>query len=669
MPRTRGQTQAPRKPNAVVRKNATAPKVMQKADVASEYKAWFAKLRSIDNQFYDEIHLGNISDEAAVAADSEKFIEMGIDNVVRLVRHYFYDPHVMAMVRNRLIYERHTGGKADVQQHNRRIMSEVILGFYRFGNKSVNGIVYSAGIANDSEYIDTLNFVIDVFSQNLDIWDGADEILAAEYEDKFVQANAIFAIKTPVLKNATIQGVIHEYLVGLEMNKLRAMHCPYFVYTYDLVRCNSPVFFEKNILSGLVAKQIAPGDDVIASGYIITELIDGAKSFDYVFLNSTYEEFVPLFALMVNGMMVAWLVLGYIHGDFHAENALVRNYGKKIANPYHTGGKIVYIDTIGTPTGFDFGTASTKANPWYSSEGSPKATPVHDVIRFLLYLSESGRLRTVRDPRVASFVEEMIAFCMYGLQRPSTAKGVEQRISPETKVNRTIEDVVHYLEVHHHVLRNATSNAAPAMADFKKQYKIVHDRHFTLEELIVDAKLRKDHLQDTITLENEIVGKIATVLTKLISDFDQMRRLIETDDLDDEYDGVDYYEMAICYGALINRYYTDMVVKRKLAAELGFDVNIRGVTQRKIDEIRHVCYDYYYDMSQSYKAFRKQLTEDEQDHYEQVLNEGRIVAQSEPTPSKYSYIGEKRNRRATAGDEKKKPNRKRSTKTPGAMSF
>lgn len=554
-------------------------------NVASEYNEWLKQLpkllkNNINADFYhadmDELYEERLD-------EVEKSVDIGIHHLPQLVSKYFYDPHIMSIVRSRLLKEK------ELDRSDRTLMSTTVMGMYRIGAESVNGVVYLAGTPNDDDYNDYLDDLIDEFysakhKSYISVEDKVYKTAKAVQEVKSITKHAMFAVKTPIFHSGRsakeiTKSVLHEYFVGLEVNSLRNKHCPYYVYTYEYVECNTPVFFDKNFLSGCVVNNgKTDTKDVHKSIYIITEAIDGPPiSMTNYYDTANYDDFVITFTLMVNGMMVAWNELGLIHGDLHGDNVLIRDPTKKYALPLHHKGEVLYLESH-TPVGIDLGGASTEKNPWYSSEGSPQSTPVHDLIRLLLFLTQ---IAPKHDKNIYAFCIDVLDYCMLGLKKPG--KNEEQRISPNTLVHRTIADVSGYIISKYNILSRVSNVAEPASANIKAEYRLMHERHFTTEELILKPSLQKEHKADTVANETVIINKISSILSKLRTIYYESFNLWET--TKDIYTA----EYTVNYGAMINRLYTDLIVRKDLLGRLGINVDIRGVSQAQIDDIRDAC--------------------------------------------------------------------------------
>lgn len=554
--------------------------------VASEYNRWLKQLptllkNNINAEFY-QADIDELYEERAVEA--EKSVDIGIHHLPHLASKYFYDPHVMSIVRSRLLKER------EIDTSSRTLMSTTVMGLYRIGAESANGVVYLAGTPNDDDYTLYLDDLIDEFysSKYKAYPSNRDRIYRTAKAVQEVKSNtkhAMFAVKTPIFRSdrtvaEITKNVLHEYFVGLEVNTLRNKHCPYYVYTYEYVECNTPVFFDSNFLSGCVANDAdTAADDVHRSTYIITEAIEGPPiTLLQLYDEGNYNVFLITLALLVNAMMVSWNELGIIHGDFHGENVLMRAPTKKFSLPYHRNGKIHYIESMGVPIVIDLGAASTKKNPWYSYEGSPQSTPVHDLIRLLLFLTS---VEPKHDKSISVFCNDILDYCMLGLVRPGPDD--EPRISPTTLVHRTIADVNGYIENKYQILSRVSTAVEPASANIKAEYKITHERYFTAEELLIKPSLQKDHKADTINNETNIINKITSVLNRLRTTFYETFHYWEiTND-------IMAAEYTVNYGAMINRLYTDLIIRADLLKLLDTTVVVSGISQAQIDDIRSAC--------------------------------------------------------------------------------
>jgi serine/threonine protein kinase len=153
---------------------------------------------------------------------------------------------------------------------------------------------------------------------------------------------AIYLIKTP--KNQFDDRLAHEAVVGLALNTIRD-RIPNFVYTYSYTNCSPPV-----VELGHYGK-----DEVVdfcsrdsKSSVLILELIqDGqgiAPNLMEWSMDHSAEDLSDVLKQLDYALKYANQKLGFVHGDLHAGNVLVRTFGTPV--PIPGGGLSNYIPVI-----------------------------------------------------------------------------------------------------------------------------------------------------------------------------------------------------------------------------------------------------------------------------------------------------------------------------------
>lgn len=537
-------------------------------NIKTEYDAW----HNIDyvNDEIDPSVIARVGGEKHEAADARHLIEMGITHAAELAREFYYDPHMMKMVRNRILYE------LDITKgDDAALTSQLIVGSRSIGAESENGVVYKAGFYNDDayeRYIKALTRAINTRGNTR---------VAYPIDD-----NGIFAVKTDLTGN--INNVYHEYLVGLEVNNLRVHHCPYFAYTYCVEECSAPVFGKTNLISSCVSGK--------GTGYMVMEAIEGAMPLADYCLTADYDQFVIVMALLINALYIAWMELNFTHGDLHGFNVLIRKIGNSGSAPYTlTDGSVIYLDTDEVPAVIDLGTASTARNPWTSFEVSPNSTPVHDLIRLLGYISEPDVEKYAKDVRNVAFARTVLAYCMKGLTRGDSEQ-FDLRISPETKVHREIGEVMDFVEETYKIL-DLPRARTPGKPNLSKKYTLTQNRHFALDEILADRSLAK-YKAATIEREKHILTEIGTAISLVLTKFNSTYKAWT----DKKAIGLGFEVVEL--GAIINRLYTDMNVKVDLMNQLGTVAKVKGIRVGDVELVRKR-------VGQVYDSVKRKLDNDE----------------------------------------------------------
>lgn len=193
----------------------------------------------------------------------------------------------------------------------------------------------------------------------------------------------LYLIKTP--KDPASDQIAHEVLVGLALNTIRDK-VPNFMYTYGYTSCSPPVVVGKDV-SELCARD---SDSSVA----MFEYVQNSVSIREFIQTSTYQELGVVMEQIVYALKYANHTLGFVHGDLHAGNILVRKFDQEIPVQTLSGEQRskflpVMID-YGFSTvrldGIDFRSVNDSTSHFIGLKYlEPKAAPV-DVYRIIVVL-------------------------------------------------------------------------------------------------------------------------------------------------------------------------------------------------------------------------------------------------------------------------------------------
>ena len=298
-----------------------------------------------------------------------------VDNIYKLdviklkglIRNNFYDPEIMKevlLIMNSIVYLQ--PNQAGAVKSNERV-KEWLKNLERIGSESAKGIAFESDLRISTD---------------------------------------VFVIKTP---RSPKEDLIHELLVGLELNSLRA-YVPNFAYVFGGFKCTPPIL--KDILAGLPNLPLSGGktESIPVSWcdnsnknlvqYIIYENIAPAVSFKEYVAKCTFVQFLDKYLQVLYALRIAQELKDFGHDDLHAENVLVKtlNIGK-ISIPYTTElGVVEYLETDGISTIIDYGFSHLKLNngqsiglTGYEAFGVfyDKLSPLHDAYKLLMFCLQS----------------------------------------------------------------------------------------------------------------------------------------------------------------------------------------------------------------------------------------------------------------------------------------
>ena len=406
---------------------------------------------------------------------------------------YFYDPVVMQNIRSYLV-------KQITSLADAAALAFATVPQKRIGAASTFGKVYLVGANNDADYQKYINDLL-----NAD---------ASEIGKIIYGSPSLFVNK---YSGDSILKQLHEYLVGIELNELRAEHCPYFVYTFTYEQCGG-------ITVG-ANKKIENVCNAGAEGaYITIENIPNAISSEEYFKNPRNYQYLPGYVMIVAyAAKRAFDKLGYVHGDYHLGNCLIMNPDVEYWLPIEFKGQIVYINMMGCPMNIDFGASSTNKNPWIGYNSSPKSTPMHDLIPHIRdvvkiasrgYNSLSPEQKVSQGEDAAKIVRILDLINQDDANVDDNANKGQGRgwIFPTVILGSTVEMLIDQLFTNFNYEFTETS-VIDSSAKHSLHYTEV--REFSLDELFEFPELRAGHLEESLKVNRKILQDEEKLILKL----------------------------------------------------------------------------------------------------------------------------------------------------------
>lgn len=187
------------------------------------------------------------------------------------------------------------------------------------------------------------NFFNEIKAISVDSAEG--NVLSSGFQ--YVDKLAIIKYNKP---NAQMFDLLHEYIVGAILNKLRE-NAPYFSYVYGLLDCNA-------ISNPTVGESLQLCDPYkgISSRHLLMEYVDGT-TLDKL-LNKgtlTQPELNKILHATFLAMHIANDKYGFCHYDFHSGNVMIRKLERSISLPFNIGNQVIYLNTRYVPTVIDYG--------------------------------------------------------------------------------------------------------------------------------------------------------------------------------------------------------------------------------------------------------------------------------------------------------------------------
>ena len=138
------------------------------------------------------------------------------------------------------------------------------------------------------------------------------------------ESDSIFTIKIPIdLSDDTKVGNIHEFFVGLQLNKLE---CPNFMYVFSIFKC----FAEFGQVFNRLCLESRNG---VEKYYLMTEFIKG-QDLNRWLKSMEINDLMSVYYQIILALHVAWVEVDFTHYDLHTSNVMLRDLGKVTLIPY-----------------------------------------------------------------------------------------------------------------------------------------------------------------------------------------------------------------------------------------------------------------------------------------------------------------------------------------------
>lgn len=161
------------------------------------------------------------------------------------------------------------------------------------------------------------------------------------YRLRFKGQETLFVLKLPRESYINTNGVIHEFFVGLQLNKLP---CPNFMHVYGLFKCSSDINaeFKRHFQTKFDRVCFPPESGVPEQYYLLAERVAGREL--YVMLQTM--DFIDIMCVYMQVMMameMAFRAYGFSHYDLHASNVLIVKLPGVMLIPYVINDQDVYV--------------------------------------------------------------------------------------------------------------------------------------------------------------------------------------------------------------------------------------------------------------------------------------------------------------------------------------
>lgn len=195
----------------------------------------------------------------------------------------------------------------------------------------------------------------------------------------------LFVVKTPI--DGKEDSIPHEAMVGLMLNTIRNK-IPNFMYTYSYTTCSPPV------LEGKEVDLFCDHDS--SSSVAIFEFIQNSEDLGSFILSHETNDVENVLEQISYALSYANMELGFVHGDLHPGNVLVRTFDHEIPIPPRSEGKtskyIPFIIDYGYSTvtvdGIDFFSPNNPISDHIGLDYLPSWAGDVDMYHLLMYLAE-----------------------------------------------------------------------------------------------------------------------------------------------------------------------------------------------------------------------------------------------------------------------------------------
>lgn len=388
------------------------------------------------------------------------------------------------------------------------IINSIMFYKNRIGDlNSAYGKVYLSGISNDYNYQKFLSKMNKFLDNPHNMYKKITKLTE--------QSDSCFALKQLAIRPDPDQNKNahkHEYLIGEQLTRLRLKDntCPYFMCSFWSYVCKSPqVIGNKLINNCATAKN---------SFFIVQENISNSISLADAIENDEYKPWIGTYLYIIAyALQRAFVEFGFIHGDLHDGNILIRNKNNLYYLPViNSEGFLTYVTCKGCPTLIDNGYSSTDAIKWYSLDGfSPISTPMHDFIRLTGNLNNEWKKNELDNSIFIHMFKQLVSNLLPGSSIVVDDKIIDtySRFGGFYYTKYTMYTVLQYLENNQNAL-NIRFYKYPIVIN-SRLLNITHKRDYNLYELIEYPELKELYLEQSLETENKIMELLRKCDTKL----------------------------------------------------------------------------------------------------------------------------------------------------------
>ncbi len=205
------------------------------------------------------------------------------------------------------------------------------------------------------------------------------------YAANFGEVQKIFAVKV-----SKKEDLIHEFFIGLHMNRLR-QSIPNFAYVYSGFNCTNPYANPKALGWCWKAGSDTPSKKITT---LVYENINPSVTLGKYAESATFDQWLEKFVQIILALKEAHRVLDFTHYDLVSSNVLIRDVlnTKQFYIKYASNGKNIYLLTDKIATIIDYGLSHIKVNNehfgvWNRNMygvNPNKSRPMYDVYKVLL---------------------------------------------------------------------------------------------------------------------------------------------------------------------------------------------------------------------------------------------------------------------------------------------
>lgn len=199
-------------------------------------------------------------------------------------------------------------------------------------------------------------------------------VYGSVYAMKVNQTENIFTIKTSKRDEQERDSIVHEFFVGLILNKLRRSEdgvpqTPNLLYVYGVFKCF-------NLTGPKNTPFLCPINGQVRKYFMITEYVRGSQFSGY-FRDITIEDLLSIYCQLLFTLHTAWIAHDFTHYDLHPGNIVVEKLHqfsldknqKSQLIPYFINGEMIYVKANLLPKIVDYGMSHiANADPSFTSD-------------------------------------------------------------------------------------------------------------------------------------------------------------------------------------------------------------------------------------------------------------------------------------------------------------